>query len=149
LKTYEAMFLLDDAKCSENYDGVVSQLKELLTRHGAEIASCEKWDQRRLCYPIKRRQRATYVLVHFQAAPEAIAPMRSACELSPTILRALILVDPDAARRAAPAVQEPAEKAGAPVPTASPEEGAGTPVAAEEQAAPDIEDELSAEPEQA
>ena len=96
MKTYEAMFVLDEARCNEDFDGVVNRVKTILTNHQAEILSCTKWDQRKLCYPIRRRQRATYLLVHFEAAPEQIAAIRAACYLaSDVILRTLILVDED------------------------------------------------------
>jgi len=96
LRTYEAMFLLDDAKCNEDFDAVVDQLKELLTRNAAEVKSIEKWDQRRMMYPINRRHRATYVLCHFDAEPGSIDPIQAACRLAPVVMRVLILVDQDA-----------------------------------------------------
>jgi len=128
LSTYEAMFLLDDARCNQDYDGTVAEVKDLLVRNRAQVHACEKWDQRRLCYPIKRRNRATYVLVHFDAPPDAIQPVRAACALSPSILRVLILIDRDAKRsvepqtvataEAAPSEPQPAEHQAAAAPDA-------------------------------
>ena len=100
------MFLLDDARCNEDYDGVVNRVKTILTNHAAEVVSCEKWDQRRLCYPIKHRQRATYLLVHFNAPEGSIAALRASCYLAQEILRVLILVDEDKGAPPAPRTEE-------------------------------------------
>jgi len=93
LRIYEGMFLLDDARCSENFQGVTREVLNILQKNRAEVFSAEKWDERRLCYPIEGRSRAVYYLVRFTAPPEAIRNIERECQLNDTILRALVLRD--------------------------------------------------------
>ncbi|NQT50421.1 30S ribosomal protein S6, partial [bacterium] len=93
MRIYEAMFVLDDARSGSNWDGVVTEVRGILERRGAEIFTCERWDERRLAYRIQGRTRAVYLLIRFTVPTEAISPIKIDCELNETILRALILRD--------------------------------------------------------
>jgi ribosomal protein S6 len=64
---------------------------DTLKKHGAEIVSARRWDERRLAYPIAGRQRATFLLTHFKAGPNAITGIRRDAELDERILRHLLL----------------------------------------------------------
>ena len=93
MKLYEALFLLDaDAKPENGHE---EYLHEMLKKHGATVASTDRWGERKLAYEIKRRKRGLYFLIHFNAPPEAIAEIRRTCHISELILRELILVDED------------------------------------------------------
>ena len=63
----------------------------MVTKHGATIARCEKWGERRLAYEIKGRRRGTYVLIYFTATGTAVSEIYRECELSDLMLRTLIL----------------------------------------------------------
>ncbi len=93
MRIYEGMFVLDDARSGSNWDGVVTEVRGILERRGAEIFTCERWDERRLAYRIQGRTRAVYLLIRFTVPTEAISPIKRDCELNETILRALILRD--------------------------------------------------------
>ncbi len=93
MRLYEGMFLLDDARCNENFQAATREVHNILEKNHAEVFSAEKWDERRLCYPIGGRSRAVYYLVRFTAPTDALAPMERDCQLNDTILRALIIRD--------------------------------------------------------
>ena len=98
MKLYEGMFVLDDARCSEDYNATVATVHDILTEHGAEIVDSRKWDERRLAYPIRKHQRGVYALIHFNAPPDALTPIERRLRLaSDIILRHLIVVDEDGA----------------------------------------------------
>ena len=158
MKLYEGMFILDDARCAEDYNGTVATVHDILTQQGAEIVDSRKWEERKLAYPIRRHQRGVYALIHFNAPPEAIVQIERQLRLANDIvLRGLIVVDEDGvslgpekeaqqqareARKAAMAARESARQAEAaqlqakeaPAPgTEGPQEGeADQPPAAEE-----------------
>lgn len=88
---YEAMFVVDAATGGARFPDAVRHIADLLTRHGAEIERIEKWDERKLAYPIKRVKRGIYILVYFRSDGSAISEMRRMIALSEEVLRSLIL----------------------------------------------------------
>lgn len=95
MRLYEAMFLVDAARAREKIDPVLDDLRGMVERVGAEVVSCEKWDERRLAYRIKRHRRGTYVLCHFNGPPDSIVKLERACKLSDSVLRVLVVRDED------------------------------------------------------
>ncbi len=93
MRIYEGMFVLDERRANENWGGVTAEVRELLERNGGQILTAEKWDERRLAYPIKGRTRAIYFLVRFTAPPNAIAELEHQCQLNDNILRVLFTRD--------------------------------------------------------
>jgi small subunit ribosomal protein S6 len=89
------MFIVDSAKAKEDYAKMEAECLGCLTRHGAEIVKATKWDDRKLTYEIRKIRRGTFILVHFNSAPDAIARMERQCALNENIIRVLILVDED------------------------------------------------------
>jgi ribosomal protein S6 len=93
LNIYEGMFVLEDKRANESWDAVTKEIHGLLEKHGARVVRYERWDERRLAYRIKGRNRGVYVLTSFLAPGDAIAPIERDCQLNDTILRVLILRD--------------------------------------------------------
>jgi len=91
INLYEAMFVVDSAKGGSKFSDTIRHIAGLLTRHGAEIERMEKWDERKLAYPIKHVRRGIYVLVYFRIDGSAIAELRHMVDLSEEVLRVLIL----------------------------------------------------------
>jgi ribosomal protein S6 len=87
------MFLLDDARCSENYGAATREVTNILEKNHAEVFSTEKWDERKLCYPIEGHMRAVYFLVRFTGPGDALGHIERDCQLNDTILRVLIIRD--------------------------------------------------------
>jgi small subunit ribosomal protein S6 len=94
-KLYEAMFIVDSNKAREGYEKMEEVCLSCITRHGAEIAKCIKWDDRRLAYEIQKAKRGTFILVHFNSDTQAIQKIERQIQLSDQILRCLITVDED------------------------------------------------------
>ena len=90
-KLYEAMFLVDSAEASADWDGVNSAIKKILERAGAEIVSMRKWDELRLAYEIDGKARGTYILCYFRAEGEKLRDIERDVRLSERIMRVLIL----------------------------------------------------------
>jgi small subunit ribosomal protein S6 len=88
---YEGMFLADPAKASTEWNEVMQHITDLLGKNGGKILQSAKWAERKLTYPIKRRNRGTYILTYFDAPPESITKIKDDFKLSEIILRTLIL----------------------------------------------------------
>ena len=90
MRTYEAMFLIDNTKASD-WDSAVQHVHDILKKGGAQVISTEKWGERKLAYHVNGHRRGTYMQIYFDAATDAIPDMRRDCILSDAILRTLIL----------------------------------------------------------
>lgn len=90
-RLYEAMFLVDSALATSDWDAVLAAIQNLMDRAEAEVVSMRKWDEMRLCYPIKRCTRGTYIICYFRTDPLTITNLERDVKLSDTFLRVLIL----------------------------------------------------------
>lgn len=88
---YEAMFLLDNQVVRQDWSKAKAVVTDLLAKHGATVKSARRWDERRLAYPIKKRNRATFLLTYTEIPADSVAPLRRDLELSENILRYLFL----------------------------------------------------------
>ncbi len=95
MRIYEGMFVLDDSRSNNNWDGVLREVRGLLERRGAEIFTCERWDERRLAYTINGRNRGVYLLTKFTAPAQAVQEIKRDAEMNDTILRLLVIRDWD------------------------------------------------------
>ena len=105
---YEGMFLIDNAVVREDWSAAKLIVTGTLEKHGATILTARRWDERRLAYPIKKRNRATFLLTYFEIPGENIPAMRREFELTDSILRSLeVAVDavPEEERELAAAEQ--------------------------------------------
>ena len=85
------MFLLDSALAGSDWDGVNNTIKTILEKAGAEIVTTKKWDDRKLAYEIKGKNRGTYILCYFRVDGGKIKDIENAVKLSEKIMRVLIL----------------------------------------------------------
>lgn len=90
-KLYEAMFLVDSALATADWDGVIETIKGILQKADAEIVSLAKWGERRLAYEIDHKARGTYLLCYFRAQGNKIQGIERDVQLSERIMRVLIL----------------------------------------------------------
>jgi small subunit ribosomal protein S6 len=90
-KLYEAMFLVDSAEATTDWDGITATIKNILEKAGAEIVSIKKWDDRKLAYDINGKSKGTYILCYFKAEGSKLQDIGRDIQLSERIMRALIL----------------------------------------------------------
>ncbi len=90
-KLYEAMFLVDSAEATTDWDGVTANIKNILEKAGAEIVSIKKWDDRKLAYTINGKGKGTYILCYFKAEGSKLQDIDRDIHLSERIMRALVL----------------------------------------------------------
>ena len=91
MKLYEAMFLVDSAEATADWEGINALIRGMLEKIGAEIVSMRKWDDRRLAYEIRGKSRGTYILCYFRAEGGRIREIERDVQLSERIIRVLIL----------------------------------------------------------
>lgn len=91
-RMYEALFLVEPQIASTAWTKVQQDIEGLIQRHGGTVVRLRKWEERKLSYPVKKRQRGTYVLTYFESPTQGIDKLKKEIALSETVLRALVLV---------------------------------------------------------
>ena len=76
--TYECMILVNNQEVRKGWQSCKQSIVDLFGKHKAEVVSARRWDERRLAYPIKGQQRATYLLVYFKSEHLTPAAIRRA-----------------------------------------------------------------------
>ncbi|MCL5074585.1 MAG: 30S ribosomal protein S6 [Chloroflexi bacterium] len=91
LRDYELMFIISPEVADDNIDNVIERVSHLVTNGGGEVAKVDPWGRRKLAYPIDGFREGSYVLLQFQAEPEAIKDLERNLLLSEDILRHLLV----------------------------------------------------------
>jgi len=94
-RLYECMWLVDANSGREDYNKIVAALKEIIEKGGGSWINGDKWEERRLAYPIKKKKRGLYVISHFSAVTEAVTKIDRQARLSDIVMRHMITVDED------------------------------------------------------
>ncbi|MDF1702094.1 MAG: 30S ribosomal protein S6 [Planctomycetota bacterium] len=90
-RDYEAMFILEHAAATADFEATSGIVDQILEKHGAKIDQKEKWDERKLAYEIKGQRRGTYYLTYFTAEPSAIDNINEDVQLTEAILRHMVI----------------------------------------------------------
>lgn len=85
------MVLVHNQEVRKGWQACKQSVVDLFAKHSAEVVSARRWDERRLTYPIKGQQRATYLLVYFKSGHLVPNAIRRELEFSDTVLRHQIL----------------------------------------------------------
>jgi len=85
------MLLLDNREVREGWQALKDHVQGLFTKHGCDVKSARRWEERRLAYPIKHHQRATYLLMYMEADSEQLATLRRDLQFDEKVIRDLVL----------------------------------------------------------
>ncbi len=86
---YEGFFLVNQSVVGE-LDEAINFVTEILNRARCEIVAIQRWDERRLAYPINGQRRGLYILAYFNAPRSLIANIERDVSLSDEMLRCLV-----------------------------------------------------------
>lgn len=87
---YEGLFIISQAGGSD-MAAAMTQVSDLLARIEAEIVLLQKWDDRRLAYPIRGQKRGLYILAYFRAPASRLINLERDCNLSEHVLRVMTI----------------------------------------------------------
>jgi len=87
---YEGLFLVSQTAAAD-LNAATEHIKGILARAEAEVVGLQKWDERRLAFPIKGQRRGTYFIAYFRAPHSKLVGLERDCNLSEQILRTLVL----------------------------------------------------------
>jgi small subunit ribosomal protein S6 len=147
LTDYELATIVDPDLDEEQVSGAISMVEQLIGEQGGSLISVDRWEKRRLTYPIKKKYEGSHVFFRFSADPSSLTEIKRRLGIAESIMRHMIVLlepweDVPAAVRGVP--RSAAVQAPAPAEEEPPEEGG-----AEEEAAPpsgELTEETPAEP---
>ncbi len=87
---YEAMFLISQSEAVD-FAGVIQHITDCMTRHGGELISMKKWDERRLAYEIDKQRRGVYLLAYFSCDGTEITAIERDLNLSERVMRHMFI----------------------------------------------------------
>lgn len=91
---YECMVLFSPELSSEELEAARAKVEDTLSKKGGSVALWDHWGDRRLTYPIKKKNRAFYSIAYIEANNEARTELVRTFKLSDAVLRHMIVVPP-------------------------------------------------------
>ena len=91
---YECVVLFSPELSSEQLEAARGKFEETLTKKGGSVALWDHWGDRRLTYPIKKKNRAFYSVAYIDANNEAKLELVRTLKLSDNVLRHMIIRPP-------------------------------------------------------
>ena len=91
MRSYETTILVRSSTARADYDGTIAAVRALYEVEGVQFLEFEKWDERKLAYPIEGETSALYLIAYFNAEPAAIDKIDRRVQLNETVLRHLII----------------------------------------------------------
>ena len=91
MKNYEIMFILSTQLTDEEKQAGVAFVEETLKVAGAAEVKTEVWGDRKLAYPIKKKENGYYVLTTFQIDGIKLAEVEARLNIEESILKYMIV----------------------------------------------------------
>jgi small subunit ribosomal protein S6 len=91
VRDYEMVFIIHPEIDGDNVEGVINDVKDLITRNDGKVTKVEPWGLRKLAYPIKKQQEGRYVLMEFDVEPQNVAEIERVLKLTEPVIRHMII----------------------------------------------------------
>ena len=91
MKNYEIMFILSTQLTDEEKQAKVKFVEETLAKSEAAEIKTEVWGERKLAYPIKKKENGYYVLTTFQIDGIKLAGVEARLNIEESILKYMIV----------------------------------------------------------
>jgi ribosomal protein S6 len=87
---YQLLFIIENGLSDEVKLQTVDKFTDLIKSLGGAVSAVDKWGTRQFAYPIDFKREGYYVLVNFEAGPEAPAEIERQMRNSDAIVRQMI-----------------------------------------------------------
>ena len=91
MKNYEIMFILSTQLTDEEKQAGIKLVEDTLTKAGAVEIKTEVWGERKLAYPIKKKENGYYVLTLFQMDGTGLTEVEAKLNITESILKYMIV----------------------------------------------------------
>ena len=87
MRLYEGLFLIDAGRAARDWEGAEADIVAMLEKHGASFRRKDRFDERKLAYPVEGSRRGAYLLAYLDTDPQSIDEIRQDLTLSESVLR--------------------------------------------------------------
>lgn len=91
MRTYEMVFIIHAELDEDQANGVISDVKDLISRNDGKVTNVKPWGLRRLAYPIQKQHEGRYVLMEFDLEAERVGEIERVLKLTEPVIRHLIV----------------------------------------------------------
>ena len=91
MRNYEIMFILSTQLTEEEKQAGVKLVEDTLAKAGAVEIKTEVWGERKLAYPIKKKENGYYVLTLFQMDGTGLTEVEAKLNITESILKYMIV----------------------------------------------------------
>ena len=91
MTNYELMFIIDPTLEEEKKNADVEMVQGIIANGGGEVSNVDVWGNRKLAYPIEKKEEGYYVVVTFQAPPELPKEISRRQRISDDVMRHQII----------------------------------------------------------
>lgn len=91
MKNYEIMFILSTQLTEEEKKENIELVEEILTKAGAVELKTEIWGDRKLAYPVKKKENGYYVLTLFQIDGTKLTEVEAKLNITESVLKYIIV----------------------------------------------------------
>lgn len=90
IRTYELMYVIDSSLPEENIKTVIEKINNTIKKNG-ELLEQQNLGDRKLAYPIKKKQRGTYILNVIKGENNTITETERTLKITDGVLRYLTI----------------------------------------------------------
>jgi len=87
MKKYEAMYIVDGALDDGAVQSIAEKFKSVVEGQGGTVDQAEKWEKRKLAYPINGTKEGNYILMQFAAGPKVPLELNRQMRISDDVIR--------------------------------------------------------------
>ena len=87
MNCYETLFVVKPTLTSEEIEGQIARVKEIIAEEGGELRATDDMGMRRLAYPIEKQERGYYTVVYYTAPSSLVGELERQLRYNEEILR--------------------------------------------------------------
>lgn len=91
MREYELTYLVSDDVLEKDLKAITDRVAGVVADEGGKVSKEESWGRRKLTYPIKKQNFATYITIWFELPKEKINDLEHELRVHPQIIRHLIV----------------------------------------------------------
>lgn len=95
MRKYETMYILRPTMEEEARTQTVERFNALVAEQGGTMTEVKEWGIRKMAYPIQDFKEGYYVLLHFDAEPEAVAELERVFKITDDVIRYMTIRQDD------------------------------------------------------
>lgn len=91
---YEGMFLVESGRFASDPEGTAQNITGMIEKAGGTLVAHRPWQDGRLAYPINGHRKGLHYLAYFRMPGTGLKDLNRACRLNDTILRHIVINQP-------------------------------------------------------